>query len=171
MRWSEIATVAAIALLAAFWLAQAASIPGTVVSSKITTGNTDNTFGVADTTELIGGAMQVTYSAERNAIPTDRRKDGMLVWVKNNRQYYQLYSGSWRVWRQGGDSFVVGTTAPADTTVLWINISDPTAITMNVYYNGSWLTIAGGGVVLSEFFTFDEGTTIQFDDGSTITLN
>ena len=36
--------------------------------------------------------------------------------------------------------FVIGTTAPTDTTKLWIN---PTTRTMSYYYNGAWVLIRG----------------------------
>ena len=59
----------------------ASTLPGAYFGSKITVGDTANTYAIADTNYLQGGHMQVATTAARNAITAERRSLGMLVTV------------------------------------------------------------------------------------------
>ena len=66
------------------------NIPGTVVSAKITTGNTANTFATMDVNDAQGGFMQVGLLIERDNISQERRKIGMRVYVTETDKDYKL---------------------------------------------------------------------------------
>ena len=68
-------------------------IPGTIIAAKVTTGNTDNTFAIADLNEAQGGMHLVSTVAERDAIPAARRQNGMTVWVSNTTSLWRLVGG------------------------------------------------------------------------------
>lgn len=70
-----------------------AAIPGTIVAAKITTGDTANTFSIGDTAEMGGTPKQVADAATRDAIPADRRTEGMTCWVINESNEYRLVGG------------------------------------------------------------------------------
>lgn len=76
-------------------------IPGTVVAAKITTGNTDNTFSIGDTIEMLGTCKQVADNTARDAIPAERRAEGMQVWVIATQTAWRLVggiaNGNWQV--------------------------------------------------------------------------
>jgi len=73
-------------------------IPGTVTLSGIIAPSDDqDTYAVTEDTYNKGGHRTVDTIADRNAIPTDRRKEGMLVFVKGDNVTYQLINGLWEV--------------------------------------------------------------------------
>ena len=82
----------ALALLVPF-VAGASAIPGTVVSAKVTTGNTGNTFPIGDTSEMAGTPKQVADATARDAIPAERRTQGMECWVVGEGKKYRLVGG------------------------------------------------------------------------------
>lgn len=69
------------------------TIQGTIVAAKITTGDTTSTYPIADQTEIKGGHHSVATSAERNAIPSERREEGMTCYVAADGIIYQLKNG------------------------------------------------------------------------------
>ena len=68
-----------------------ADIKGTNVASKIVPYTTSDNYATHDEEYGRGGYRTVNTVAEMNAIPADRRKEGMLVYVKNDK-YYRLNS-------------------------------------------------------------------------------
>lgn len=71
-----------------------ALIPGTVVAAKVTTGDTANTYPVADQSEIRGGNHSVQALADRDIIPNERRVEGMTCWVINDGKAYRLVNGT-----------------------------------------------------------------------------
>lgn len=71
------------------------SIPGTVVISKLVPTDSADTYGTHEDKYGIGGIhTDVLDTAERDAIPAQRRKEGMLVYVKTPTPImYQLVGG------------------------------------------------------------------------------
>lgn len=51
------------------------------------------TFAVAEANDLKGGHYQVATLVERNNIPEERRKEGMLVTVDEDETTYELRGG------------------------------------------------------------------------------
>lgn len=70
-----------------------ADIKGTNVASKIVPYTTSDNYATHDEEYGRGGYRTVNTVAEMNAIPADRRKEGMLVYVKNDK-YYRLNSSN-----------------------------------------------------------------------------
>lgn len=86
--------LATILVLAALNPVFGAAISGTVVSAKITTGNTVNTnIGIGDTSEMTGTDKQAANEAERLAIPSARRTEGMTCWQVNTAIMWRLVGG------------------------------------------------------------------------------
>lgn len=112
------------------------NIPGIVVTAPITTGDTDNTFPVADTSELQGGYMQVADVAARDAIPAARRKAGMRVYAAATGLVYQL-AADLTTWGDGGVMEVHQGAAEPDNTPK-IRVYDNTGkLRTTIYADGS----------------------------------
>jgi len=71
----------------------ATTIQGTIVAAKVTTGDTRSTYPVADQTEIKGGHHVVADITARDAIPAERREDGMTCYVQIEDVCYQLKGG------------------------------------------------------------------------------
>ncbi len=70
-------------------------IPGTVIAAEITTGNTDNTFSIGNTNYMQGGHHSVQLIADRDAITSERRLEGMTCWVTSGTgALYRLIGGT-----------------------------------------------------------------------------
>ena len=65
-------------------------IPGTLLSSKISPGDTDATFPTHEDVYGKGGFMCVSNTSELASIPIDRQKLGMVVYVNSTGLYYAL---------------------------------------------------------------------------------
>ncbi len=70
-----------------------AEIKGTNVASKIVPYTDSDEYATHDEKYGVGGYRTVDSVSEMNAIPAARRKEGMLVYVKNDR-YYRLNSSN-----------------------------------------------------------------------------
>lgn len=70
-----------------------ADIKGTNVASKIVPYTTSDNYATHDEEYGRGGYRTVDSVSEMNAIPAARRKEGMLVYVKNDK-YYRLNSSN-----------------------------------------------------------------------------
>lgn len=70
-----------------------AEIKGTNVASKIVPYTDSDEYATHDEKYGVGGYRTVDSASEMNAIPAARRKEGMLVYVKNDR-YYRLNSSN-----------------------------------------------------------------------------
>lgn len=90
-----------------------AEIKGTNVASKIVPYTDSDEYATHDEKYGVGGYRTVDSVSEMNAIPAARRKEGMLVYVKNDR-YYRLNSSNTFVDAEigssgGGDIYIVNT--------------------------------------------------------------
>lgn len=111
-------------LLAMIKVASGAAIPGTIVAAKITTGDTANTFSIGDTEEMGGTPKQVADATARDAIPADRRVEGMTAWVINESNEYRLVGGT--------------------NNANWVLVSGITNIALNVFTNdGTYVHLYG----------------------------
>lgn len=100
-RIGKIAASAVVAILGGLWTLQALGTPisGTNVAAPIVPFDTADTYPSHLAIYGKGGAMQVTYSSERRAIPEARRQRGMMVYSHDTRTTYQLYSSPGNFWR------------------------------------------------------------------------
>ena len=72
-----------------------ASITGGVpLGGFISPTDSADTFPVTNPTFGLGGLRNVGSTADRDAIPADRREQGMLVFVENELKYYSLSGGT-----------------------------------------------------------------------------
>jgi hypothetical protein len=69
------------------------TIQGTIVAAKVTTGDTVSTYPVADQDEIKGGHHSVADITARDAIPAERREEGMTVAVIADQIVYKLSGG------------------------------------------------------------------------------
>jgi hypothetical protein len=68
-------------------------VPGTVVTAPVVPNDTRDDIATHIDTLGYGGARSVPTIAARDAIKTSRRSDGMLVFVRSTRQWFQLGAG------------------------------------------------------------------------------
>lgn len=94
MNKTKTKTLTAISLAVSALVALGAAIPGTIVTSKITTGNTVNTnYAIGDTSEMAGTEKQAANAAARLAIPAARRTEGMTCWQSDTGEVWRLVGG------------------------------------------------------------------------------
>lgn len=73
-----------------------------IISELIQKNNGE--FPLVDSNNIRGGFYQVSTIVERDAIPTQRKKEGMLVYTTSDKTYWRLESGVW-VEAKFGSSF------------------------------------------------------------------
>lgn len=96
-----------------------------------------------DSNEVLGGFHHVNTIAERDTIAEEKRKEGMLCHVLEENNIYQLIGGkensNWvlSVFDYESNTIYIGDTAPADTSVVWVDNTDEhlEGITDNVLDN------------------------------------
>lgn len=69
------------------------SIPGTVIGAQVVPSDSTDTYSTHEDIYGKGGFRSVTDLTERNSISTQRRKEGMLVFVASEQKTYQLKGG------------------------------------------------------------------------------
>lgn len=88
-------------------------------------------FPLIDSNDVKGGFYQADSIAERNSIPTERRKEGMFCWVSTLKIVYQLVGGiensNWTEFKSGSSSIDgyahiwIGKEPPSDLSMLWLD--------------------------------------------------
>ena len=73
------------------------AIPGTILASKISPGDTTATFPTHEDIYGKGGLMCLSTMDELTSLPLDRQKIGMLLYVNSNTLRYTLTSLSYPV--------------------------------------------------------------------------
>lgn len=63
---------------------------GTLISSPIRPLSSSMSIPTAYSNEILGGFHSVSTTTERNSIPGERRQFGMLVYITNDNDFYQL---------------------------------------------------------------------------------
>lgn len=66
-------------------------MPIEVISTLVPKNNA--TFPIVDSNDIGGSIQQVDLISDRDAIPSEKRKEGMLVYVKDRSAFYSLVSG------------------------------------------------------------------------------
>jgi len=84
-----------------------AQIPGTVrVAGQIAPTDTADTYPTHESIYGKGGYVEVADIAARNAITTERRREGMMAYVASDQNTYQLVGGiantNWQLFVVGG---------------------------------------------------------------------
>lgn len=144
------------------------------------TDSTD-TYPVTVPTWGLGGLRTVADAAERDAITSQRREVGMLVYVEDEQEYYMLGSGltnsDWSAMNWGGQSASqVFVSATGDTTYLATGTPTVTGYTVGDIYvttfqsgntmTGVTINIDGVGVIPVEKYNIDVSgfTTLDIGD-------
>ena len=98
-----------------------ALIPGSVrVGGFIATTDDTDTYAVTDDTYGRGGYRPVANSTARDAITTDRRKIGMLVYCIDTGYFWTLVGGTGNGnWSQVQFGVQINDSASTSTTVTW----------------------------------------------------
>lgn len=100
-----------------------AQIPGTVVGSKIVPTDSADTYATHEAAYGKGGHRSVADNTARDAIPTDRREEGMTVYVQDTDTLYYLKTGidnsDWVEFDLGGsgETGLPGATGPSGTVL------------------------------------------------------
>ena len=85
-----------------------AKLQGTILASKIVPTDSLDTYATHDDKYGRGGHRSVDTIVERDEITTERRKEGMTVYVKSTKVKYVLEGGLenefWKVEASGGSS-------------------------------------------------------------------
>ena len=85
-----------------------AKLQGTILASKIVPTDSLDTYATHDDKYGRGGHRSVDTIVERDEITPERRKEGMTVYVKENKTKYILENGienaNWKVDSSGGGS-------------------------------------------------------------------
>jgi hypothetical protein len=68
---------------------------GVRVTGKIVTTDTTDTYPTHDAKLGLGGLREAVDHTERNAISSDRRRQGMIVYTQNDAEYWSLKAGPW----------------------------------------------------------------------------
>lgn len=90
-----------------------ASLQGTLLASKIVPTDSQDTFATHEDTYQQGGMRVVSTLFERDAISTERRKDGMLVYCVEDDTNYRLFGGVTNLdWRNEGNGSSTATYEP-----------------------------------------------------------
>ena len=85
-----------------------ASIQGTNLAAAIAPFTTDDTYATHDSQYGKGGWHEVLTLGERDAIPEDRKRNGMAVFVVEEKKVYTLESdGSWTEFKTGPEGSIV----------------------------------------------------------------
>ena len=123
-----------------------AKLQGTILVSKIVPTDSLDTYATHEDEYGRGGHRSVDTLEERDNITTPRRKEGMTVYVKENKTKYILENGienaNWKVDSSGGGSGVQNVfiqeaepTIGTGTSALWIQKSADGSITFNLIEN------------------------------------
>jgi hypothetical protein len=79
---------------------------GTLITAPVRPQSSADTYPTAYATDLLGGHQQFALLAERDAIPAERRQEGMTVWVVETATLYVLSGGidnvNWTPFSGGG---------------------------------------------------------------------
>lgn len=76
-----------------------------LISEIVQKNNQD--FPLVDSNNIRGGIYTVNTIEERDSIPVRRRKEGMLCYVVNDKQYYKLEGETWEEAKFGGDGIPI----------------------------------------------------------------
>jgi hypothetical protein len=147
------------------------AIPGTIpVTGIIAPTASNDTYAVIDPIYGIDGLRSVANSTERNAITSERKREGMLVYQRSDSKYYKLLASPWNGtssdWIEfssgsssggtssGFDVFVTGGTYTSGTATFTNNTGG--TFTVNGFSTGGGSSVAGWS------FTGDSISSGQF---------
>lgn len=90
-------------------------IGGVQVTGFISPTDSSDTYAVIDPIYGVDGLRSVSGTTERNYITTERRREGMLVYVQSDGKYYKLLSSPWNGTDSDWIEFSVGSSFTGGT--------------------------------------------------------
>jgi hypothetical protein len=90
-------------------------IGGVQVTGFISPTDSSDTYAVIDPIYGVDGLRSVTGTTERNNITTERRREGMLVYVQSDGKYYKLLPSPWSGTNSDWVEFSVNSSGGTDT--------------------------------------------------------
>jgi hypothetical protein len=133
-----------------------ASIPGTVINSRIVPSDSSDNYATHDAQFGRDGWRSVANISERDAIYSSRRVEGMAVWVQNISAGYQLLGGisnsNWTLLSVGSNaditkSEVAAISAGLQSQIDSINLVAGANVSIIENPNNTWTisSVGGGG--------------------------
>jgi hypothetical protein len=126
------------------------SIQGVVVTGAIVPTDTGDTFPVIDPVYGVDGWRATADHTTRNAIPTQRRREGMIVYTLNDHTAWQLQPSPW-----------------TGTDTDWATLSANVGTGGGIVYQGTWnastntpTIVSGTGTNGQYFLVSVSGTTL-----------
>lgn len=128
---------------------------GTVIIAPITPTSTEDQYPTHIDSYQQGGMRVVQTLAERDAIPNERRKDGMLVFVVSEDTNYRLFGGlNNSNWRDEGSGSQAASYEPVSafewTLKVQVNDNDPTDLTVEAKYEPQVIFNSDGDIVMAK---------------------
>ena len=115
-------------------------IPGTVIGSSVVPSDTADTYATHQATYGLGGWRSVADTAARDAIPSDRREEGMIVYVRDIDITYYLKDGitnlDWVIFFPGLDVNRIIILNCFNSSESVTNRNSAVSIPMNTYLDG-----------------------------------
>ncbi len=90
-------------------------IGGVQVTGFISPTDSSDTYAVIDPIYGVDGLRSVSGTTERNNITTERRREGMLVYVQSDGKYYKLLPSPWSGTNSDWVEFSVNSSGGTDT--------------------------------------------------------
>ena len=143
-----------------------ANLSGTNVAAIVVPFTTEDSYATHEDTYGRGGFRSVATLAERNAISTDRRKNGMFVYVVETDAIYKLLDNSWVEYESSGTSTATATFNAKFYTERFENLSGLQSVILSREATNSTLFINAGNTLLQQntYTLSPDKKTITFDE-------
>ena len=134
------------------------------------TSSSTETYSIDKIKDLTGSGVGSKGFEVVPSLPGSPSSDKIYILESNFSLNY--YDGSWHV-LGGSDQISKGTTAPIDTSKLWLDITNSSSPILK-YHNGtSWINISGsttgGHIIKDDTITYTQRKNLKFTGGVTIT--
>lgn len=141
---------------------------GTLVIASVRPYTSDDTFASALSNEIMGGHHQASGVVDMYAIPSGRRQEGMLCWIKDSNTMYRLIGGT-------DDSNWQEVVIPSDASGLLLNQSVPQTVINGAPYFDQGLVsntdiVASGSMTSTTYYVVDGNSYITTDINNHLTF-
>lgn len=137
------------------------AIPGTNLAAPVVPFTTDDAYPTHDSLYGKGGHREVGTLAERDAIPAQRQRVGMLCYVVEDATTYQLTALGWVPFAGGGGSDI-----PGIAVVAAVDLGGHRVVTVDgLYADASDITTMNKGAGLTVVAVSAGQTTAAYNTG------
>lgn len=147
------------------------AIPGTIpLSGTLAPFGLTDTYPITDAVYGIDGLRNVADNTERNAIPDERRREGMIVGTQGTSSYWRLKASPWVGDDTDWESFTTGSAVYTQTFATTSGV--PVTITHNLNtYDFVYQVREGFEDVIVQLTRIDLNTvTVTVNSSTTLTL-